>query len=428
MSSFILSHDLHLMMLEIALIICDCKWSFVPWTTAFDKVILKKTIVIFRMLDNDWTSLSPNRHDSHPYQGSNYENEKFYDGSSVVFSMLTDFFEKKANGVNVQLYVRKQVYDGNVHFVRRELPEHRRHNFALHSDQLPRQMSHNGDHASQKYTRSILYSRRLDEKQPYFSRQLTSKELQSGCWDDDGLLRVSSGRLICCCEELVKKEVADLVISADKVADSTTISVSTVLRMSQLKERQNLLQILLRFPLENLMRMLIQLNKGNKCANTIILPLLRISLQPANAIANFAMTSVAEDVAAIKEELDNAIVDSTAMSVAKIADYGVLDVKVDAVAIAKTKGYAIKDNGERAFKKASSALSKSKRGRNTATIGITERGKKISPSSSSPFSSLQMYPLCCQLQPHLTYFTDCFDVSPCYCYWTACPFQFFYSA
>ncbi|XP_018395410.1 PREDICTED: uncharacterized protein LOC108773927 [Cyphomyrmex costatus] len=262
MSSFILSHDLHLMMLEIgvenkfwdmqqtsinlqdllALIICDCKWSFVPWTTAFDKVILKKTIVIFRMLDNDWTSLSPNRHDSHPYQGSNYENEKFYDGSSVVFSMLTDFFEKKANGVNVQLYVRKQVYDGNVHFVRRELPEHRRHNFALHSDQLPRQMSHNGDHASQKYTRSILYSRRLDEKQPYFSRQLTSKELQSGCWDDDGLLRVSSGRLICCCEELVKKEVADLV----------------------------------------------------------------------------------KDVAAIKEELDNAIVDSTAMSVAKIADYGVL--------------------------------------------------------------------------------------------------------
>jgi len=49
------------------------------------------------------------------------------------------------------------------------------------------------------------------------------------------------------------------------------------------------------------------------------------------------------------------------------------------VAITKTKGYAIKDNGERVFKKASFALSKSKRGRNTATIGITERGKRISP-------------------------------------------------
>ena len=82
---------------------------FVPWTTEFDKVILKKTIVMFRMLDNDWTSLSPNRRDSRPYQGSNYENEKFYGGSSVVFSVPMDFFEKEANGVDVQLYVRKEV-------------------------------------------------------------------------------------------------------------------------------------------------------------------------------------------------------------------------------------------------------------------------------------------------------------------------------
>jgi len=51
----------------------------------------------------------------------------------------------------------------------------------------------------------------LNEKQPYFSRQLTSKELQSGSWDDDGSLRVLPGRLTCRCEELVKKEAADLV-------------------------------------------------------------------------------------------------------------------------------------------------------------------------------------------------------------------------
>lgn len=82
---------------------------FVPWTTAFDKVILKKTIVMFRMLDEDWTSLSPNRCDYHPYQGSNYENEKFYGGKSVVFSMPTDFFKKKASGVDIQLSVQKQV-------------------------------------------------------------------------------------------------------------------------------------------------------------------------------------------------------------------------------------------------------------------------------------------------------------------------------
>lgn len=50
----------------------------------------------------------------------------------------------------------------------------------------------------------------LDEKQSYFSRQLTSKELQSGCWVDSDFPHVPRGRLICRCEELVKKEPADL--------------------------------------------------------------------------------------------------------------------------------------------------------------------------------------------------------------------------
>jgi len=63
-----------------------------------------------------------------------------------------------------------------------------------------------------KSIREAFYTRGdLDGKQWYFSRQLTSEELQSGCWDDDGLLRVPSDRLTCCCEELVKKEAADLV-------------------------------------------------------------------------------------------------------------------------------------------------------------------------------------------------------------------------
>lgn len=47
-----------------------------------------------------------------------------------------------------------------------------------------------------------------DEKQTYFSRQLTSKELQSGRWVDSGLPHVPHDRLICRCEELVKKDLA----------------------------------------------------------------------------------------------------------------------------------------------------------------------------------------------------------------------------
>lgn len=64
---------------------------------------------MFRMLDNDWIPLSPNRRDCRPYQGSSDENEKFHGGKSVVFSVSEDFFEKEASGVDVQLHVRKEV-------------------------------------------------------------------------------------------------------------------------------------------------------------------------------------------------------------------------------------------------------------------------------------------------------------------------------
>lgn len=44
------------------------------------------------------------------------------------------------------------------------------------------------------------------------------------------------------------------------------------------------------------------------------------------------------------------------------------------------------------------------------------------------FSCLQTYLLCCRLQPRPTCFTHCFDVSPCYCRWTACSLQFCHRA
>lgn len=61
------------------------------------------------MLDDEWTSLSPNRRDYRSYRGSNHENEKFYGGRSVVFCVSASFFEEKASGVDVQLYVRREV-------------------------------------------------------------------------------------------------------------------------------------------------------------------------------------------------------------------------------------------------------------------------------------------------------------------------------
>ncbi|TGZ32420.1 Uncharacterized protein DBV15_04860 [Temnothorax longispinosus] len=672
MSSLILSHDSHLMMLEVAV-----ENLFVPWTTALDKVILKKTIVTFRMLDKDWISLSPNRRDYRPYQGSNYENEKFYGGRSIVFSVPTDFFEKEASGVDVQLYVRKQVckyfemvsrqrigfaavpVDNLLNSIAKQIRE--RNELAEHlSDFYKRQIisrsmmgtytlldenfrntaatislyiriSYLGkclvtEITQVKSIRGAFYTRGdSDEKQPYFSRQLTSKELQSGCWVDGGLPHVPHGRLICRCEELVKKEAADLAMTreavvatiamttavadvtptipmrpttvdavadtdlqisvtevavdtavikrkkalankvadsaaisvpkivadadatkkrktptdtvadsavisvpkvvpdavaikgekalADAVADSTVISVPKVVKVvadaAAIKTEkapadvaESAANTVAKIDTVNTDAAAIKRRKifaiANATVDSTAIPIAAGTVEikrrkaPANAVANSAaipVGKVAEDVAVAKEnELDSEAVDFTAISVAKIAaiidtrnapaDYGALgdrtdasadvdalanaheittipimatdnevinderasirrkdlidslikDVKADVAATAKTKGYAIKDNGERAFKKTFSTSSKSKRGRNTATIGITERGRRILPPPSPPFPRLQTYPLCCQLQPHLTCFTDCFDVSPCYCYWTACPLQFFYSA
>ncbi|XP_077281123.1 uncharacterized protein LOC143907906 [Temnothorax americanus] len=599
------------------------------------------------MLDKDWISLSPNRRDYRPYQGSNYENEKFYGGRSIVFSVPTDFFEKEASGVDVQLYVRKQVckyfemvsrqrigfvavpVDNLLNSIAKQIRE--RNELAEHlSDFYKRQIisrsmmgtytlldenfrntaatislyiriSYLGkclvtEITQVKSIRGAFYTRGdSDEKQPYFSRQLTSKELQSGCWVDGGLPHVPHGRLICRCEELVKKEAVDLAMTreavvatiamttavadvtptipmrpttvdavadtdlqisvaevavdtavikrkkalankvadsavisvpkvvpdavaikgekapADAVADSTVISVPKVVADAAAIETEKTSADVVAESAANTVAKIDTVNTdaaaikrrkifaiANATVDSAAIPIAAGTVEikrgkaPANAVANSAaipVGKVAEDVAVAKEnELDSEAVDFTAISVAKIAavidtrnapaDYGALgdrtdagadvdalanayerttipimatdnevinderasirrkvlidslikDVKADDAATAKTKGYAIKDNGERVFKKTFSTSSKSKRGRNTATIGITERGKRILPPPSPPFPRLQTYPLCCQLQPHLTCFTDCFDVSPCYCYWTACPLQFFYSA
>lgn len=61
------------------------------------------------MLDEEWILLSPNTRDCRPYRGSNCENEKFYGGKSVVFCVPAGFFEKEASGVDVQLYVQKEM-------------------------------------------------------------------------------------------------------------------------------------------------------------------------------------------------------------------------------------------------------------------------------------------------------------------------------
>lgn len=80
-----------------------------PWSDVFDSALMKRTVIMFRMLDDEWTTLSPNRRDYRSYRGSNYENEQFYGGRSVLFSVPETMFEEKMSGVDLQLYVYKGV-------------------------------------------------------------------------------------------------------------------------------------------------------------------------------------------------------------------------------------------------------------------------------------------------------------------------------
>ncbi|XP_029170736.1 uncharacterized protein LOC114940305 [Nylanderia fulva] len=243
MSSLIISHDSYLMMLEIAV-----ENLFVPWTSDFDKVILKKTVVRFRMLDEEWTSLVPNRRDYGPYRGSCSENENFYGGRSVVFCVPAGFFEKKATDVNVQLYVQREVckyfemdqfqsigfanvpVDDLLNSIAKQMRE--RNELSEHLSDFYKQqiisrsltgtynlldenfrstaatislyirISYLGKCLVTEITRlesgAFCVRREPDEEEPYLSWQLTADELQSGRWDTvrDLSCRVPRGRLV----------------------------------------------------------------------------------------------------------------------------------------------------------------------------------------------------------------------------------------
>nr|XP_012144457.1 PREDICTED: uncharacterized protein LOC100882299 isoform X3 [Megachile rotundata] len=104
MSSLTVVHDSRLVLLEIIV-----ENLYMPWKGIFDAALMKKTVIMFRMLDEEWTSLMPNRQDYRSYRGSNYENERFYGGRSVLFAVPEETFEKDVSGVDLQLYVSKEV-------------------------------------------------------------------------------------------------------------------------------------------------------------------------------------------------------------------------------------------------------------------------------------------------------------------------------
>ncbi|CAK9815813.1 hypothetical protein ANTQUA_LOCUS8618 [Anthophora quadrimaculata] len=104
MSSLIVVHDSRMILLEVAV-----KNLYMPWTDVFDAALMKRTVILFRMLDDEWTTLMPHRRDYRSYRGSNYENEQFYGGRSVLFALPEAALEERMSGVDLQLYVYKGV-------------------------------------------------------------------------------------------------------------------------------------------------------------------------------------------------------------------------------------------------------------------------------------------------------------------------------
>ncbi|XP_076618609.1 uncharacterized protein LOC143340480 [Colletes latitarsis] len=221
----------------------------------FDEALLKKTIIMFRMLDDEWTTLVPNRRDYRSYRGSNYQNESFYGGKSVLFAVSETVFDEDVSGVDVQLYVYKQVskffelerqqnfgftlvtVDALLNGIIKDLRERKelegyfskelerepisrsiRGTFPLLGDDMREtdatielyvRISYLGKcivtevHAPMSIRKAFYAREETDEKYPYQLRELTTEDVESYRWGSLTILApLHPDKLVCRCHEL----------------------------------------------------------------------------------------------------------------------------------------------------------------------------------------------------------------------------------
>ncbi|XP_011313424.1 uncharacterized protein [Fopius arisanus] len=104
MSSLIVGHDLHMMMLEVLV-----EKLLAPDSHLFDTVTLRKTTIMFRMLDNHWIELQPPQQNDHQYNGSNSEIENFHGGKSVVFAFSESCLKHGTSKAHIKIRVFKEI-------------------------------------------------------------------------------------------------------------------------------------------------------------------------------------------------------------------------------------------------------------------------------------------------------------------------------
>ncbi|XP_057338301.1 uncharacterized protein LOC130676223 isoform X2 [Microplitis mediator] len=108
MSSLMASHDLHLMMIELAV-----DKLFVPKITVFDSAIIKKSVIMFRILDSNWTLLE-SQYETSESNDSNNQEQKFHSGKSVVFA-ISEAVLKYTGTLNLNIDI--QVFKENPKYI-----------------------------------------------------------------------------------------------------------------------------------------------------------------------------------------------------------------------------------------------------------------------------------------------------------------------
>ncbi|XP_015120384.1 uncharacterized protein LOC107043399 [Diachasma alloeum] len=104
MSSLMICHGLHIMMLELSV-----EKLLVRDSHIFDAVTLRKTTIMFRMFDNNWIELQPQQQNYRQYNGSHSEVEHFHGGKSVVFAISEGYLEHETSNASIKIRAFKKI-------------------------------------------------------------------------------------------------------------------------------------------------------------------------------------------------------------------------------------------------------------------------------------------------------------------------------
>lgn len=206
---------------------------------------MKKSVVMFRLLDKDWTALLPQRSDYQVYRGSNREIEPFNGGVSVVFPIPQSSLENPVEGIDLQLHVHRELSKyfelqasqsigllcvdvsdlfnrviaalntGRASHPRRPVSSSMKDTYPLLAEDgtdsgaqltLYLRVTHLGHSVISEIEvpenpARLFYAREeTSQTLPYQCREITTDELTSGCWGSGTLLPPRDPRdTICCC-------------------------------------------------------------------------------------------------------------------------------------------------------------------------------------------------------------------------------------